>query len=222
MLKTIFLLVVAVVFSLTTIVLANTDKEFFKISVSHDSLTQHARNQVECLADNIFFEAAYEPLEGQVAVAIVTFNRVNSTEFAGDICGVVKEKTRVTRIGNQRVVCQFSWYCQQREKDASYNKEKYLTSAQKIVYDRIYNLAFYLYVNSDKIQDNTGGALFYHADYVSPNWRNLNRTVKIGRHIFYKPDTPGDRNNGKYDAEIKPRTEGRFSVAFLLPSDGRH
>lgn len=222
MLKTIFLLTVAVVFSITTIVSANADRNVFKISVPHNSLTEHARNQVECLADNIFFEAAYEPIEGQVAVAIVTLNRVNSKEFANDICGVVKEKTRVTTIGNQRVVCQFSWYCQQREKTASYDKEKYLTSGQKIVYDRIYDLAFYLYVNSNTIQDNTGGALFYHADYVSPNWRNLNRTVKIGRHIFYKLDRPGDRNNAKYDAEIKPRTEGRFSVAFLFPSNGRN
>ena len=29
-------------------------------------------------------------------------------------------------------------------------------------------------------------ALFYHADYVSPQWRdNSKRVMKIGKHIFY-------------------------------------
>jgi spore germination cell wall hydrolase CwlJ-like protein len=29
-------------------------------------------------------------------------------------------------------------------------------------------------------------ALYYHADYVNPQWR-LDRITKIGAHIFYKP-----------------------------------
>jgi spore germination cell wall hydrolase CwlJ-like protein len=33
------------------------------------------------------------------------------------------------------------------------------------------------------------GALYYHADYVSPGWK-LPKIDKIGRHIFY-----GERNN---------------------------
>jgi spore germination cell wall hydrolase CwlJ-like protein len=207
--KTIFLILVAIVFAITTIYLAN-ESDVLNVSVSRESLTSSAQKQVECLADNIFFEAAYEPREGQVAVAVVTFNRVNSHHFAKDICGVVKEKS--TR------VCQFSWYCQDRERAASYNKEKYLTENQKEVYNNIYNLALYLYVNSNRIVDNTGGALYYHADYVKPNWRHLNRTVKIGRHIFYKP---GDVN-GKYDAKTKFGTEGRYNVAFVFPSNGRY
>jgi spore germination cell wall hydrolase CwlJ-like protein len=33
----------------------------------------------------------------------------------------------------------------------------------------------------------TGGADHYHADYVNPYWAaSLTKTVKIGRHIFYK------------------------------------
>lgn len=216
--KTIFLIIVALIFSLTTIFLANNDQEVLKIKISHNSLTEKAKKEVECLADNIFFEAAHEPKEGQIAVASVTFNRVNSPHFAKDVCGVVKEKTQVTQIGNTRVVCQFSWYCQTKEKLVSYDKEKYLTNREKELYNKIYDLALHLYVNSNRIKDNTGGALYYHADYVNPNWKNLNRTVKIGRHIFYKP---GDLD-GKYDAKIKPRTEGRFSVAFVLPSDGRY
>lgn len=218
MYKTIFLIIVTVVFSLTTIILAHDNSdELLKIRITKESLTKDAQKEVECLADNIFFEAAYEPIEGQAAVAIVTFNRVKSNQFPNTICDVVKQKTRVSNIGDRRIVCQFSWYCQTKEYFLSYNKEN-LTGRQKEVYNNIYDLAFHLYVNSHKITDNTGGALFYHADYVNPKWRNLDRTTKIGRHIFYKPGEV----DGKYDAEIKLRTEGRFSLAFVLPTDGRY
>jgi spore germination cell wall hydrolase CwlJ-like protein len=37
--------------------------------------------------------------------------------------------------------------------------------------------------------DPSRGSLFYHADYVSPNWRGLQKVTVIGRHIFYvKPE----------------------------------
>ena len=37
------------------------------------------------------------------------------------------------------------------------------------------------------IFDITDGATFYHADYIpDPRWaKNVNKTVKIDRHIFY-------------------------------------
>jgi spore germination cell wall hydrolase CwlJ-like protein len=31
------------------------------------------------------------------------------------------------------------------------------------------------------------GALFYHADYVNPQWKKV-RVAKIGRHIFYRKE----------------------------------
>jgi len=38
-----------------------------------------------------------------------------------------------------------------------------------------------------KLEDITGGATNYHADYVRPSWASsMKQTVKIGRHIFYK------------------------------------
>ena len=33
--------------------------------------------------------------------------------------------------------------------------------------------------------DSITDALYYHADYVSPNWK-YKRVAKIGAHIFYK------------------------------------
>ena len=66
--------------------------------------------QLECLAKNIYFEAATEPFEGKVAVAQVTMNRVESGKFPADVCDVVFQKNTFYN----RVVCQFSWYCEER------------------------------------------------------------------------------------------------------------
>jgi spore germination cell wall hydrolase CwlJ-like protein len=41
--------------------------------------------------------------------------------------------------------------------------------------------------SSESNTNYTKGADHYHADYVSPYWKDLmTKTVKIGRHIFYK------------------------------------
>jgi spore germination cell wall hydrolase CwlJ-like protein len=36
-------------------------------------------------------------------------------------------------------------------------------------------------------------ALYYHADYVNPQWR-LERITKVGTHIFYRPYPKKDNN----------------------------
>jgi spore germination cell wall hydrolase CwlJ-like protein len=47
------------------------------------------------------------------------------------------------------------------------------------------DLAAYVYANHQKIKDPSKGALFYHADYVNPGWKNMVYLTKIGRHKFY-------------------------------------
>ena len=48
--------------------------------------------ELNCMAMNIYREAAGEPFEGKVAVAQVTMNRVNHTDFPKSVCAVVYEK----------------------------------------------------------------------------------------------------------------------------------
>lgn len=138
-------------------------------------MSADAKEQVECLAENMYFEAAHEPLKGQMAVAFVTINRVKSGYFESDICGVVKQKTGKT--------CQFSWWCEDRPKAIS--TAKALTNDRNMLYNDIRNLAVYVYANHDKLEDPSRGALFYHADYVNPKWKNMEHLTTIGRHIFY-------------------------------------
>lgn len=144
-------------------------------------LTSDAKREIACLAENIYFEAAYEPEVGQLAVAFVTMNRVKSGRFPDTICGVVKQKTGPT--------CQFSWWCETKPYVMSTNHV--LTRTNNPVYNRIQDMAVNFYLNHDRMKDPSKGALYYHADYVNPGWK-LPKNIQIGRHIFY-----GDKN-GRY------------------------
>lgn len=145
------------------------------LKVYYNQLSPSVKSEIDCLAKNIFFEAAHESRKGKEAVAFVTLNRVNSGLFPQTICEVVKQKASG--------VCQFSWYCQEKEKRLSYSNV--LTDTHEKMYNEIRDLAIFVYANYEKLTDPTKGALFYHADYVNPNWRNVIKTTTIGRHIFY-------------------------------------
>lgn len=149
----------------------------FPLKAYYNNLSADAKREIQCLADNIYFESAYEPEKGKIAVAFVTLNRVNSGLYPDNICDVVKQRTKN--------VCQFSWYCEERPKRISYSGV--LTNGQSSLYNDIRNLAIYVYANYEKMEDPTKGALFYHADYVTPIWRKqMIKTTQIGQHIFYK------------------------------------
>ena len=76
------------------------------IDVRYEQLTKDAKKQIDCLADNIYHEAGYEPDQGKIAVALVTMNRVQDPRYPKDICSVVKQKVKYT--------CQFTWFCQDK------------------------------------------------------------------------------------------------------------
>jgi spore germination cell wall hydrolase CwlJ-like protein len=129
--------------------------------------------QLDCLTRNVYWEAASEPFEGKVGVAQVTMNRLASGKFADTVCGVVYQKNIVY----QKVICQFSWYCESPGQMRPVQKELWKESeevAKKVLLEN-----FRL--------PSLKGALYYHADYINPNW-NKPKIDKIGRHIFY-----GDR-----------------------------
>lgn len=150
-------------------------KDFQFKNVSYHNLTPQAKRQIDCLAENIYFESAHEPELGKLAVALVTLNRVNSGNYPNDICGVVYQKTKDT---HDRTVCQFSWVCMPEF------LSKRLTIKSKPLYYDIRDLSVHVFLNYERMEDITQGAMFYHADYVNPGWR-LPVNTKIGRHIFY-------------------------------------
>lgn len=128
---------------------------------------------LNCLALNIYKEAGYEPFEGKVAVAQVTLNRVEDSRFPDSICDVVYQKSAFTG----RVVCQFSWYCDSVHRVRPVNDSAYQES---------YEIAKKVLLEDFRLPSLTD-ALYYHADYVSPNFhQRQERISQIGAHIFYK------------------------------------
>ena len=154
-----------------------TQKKFDKLKLSAyagsaDVVSIKTREkQLDCLAINIYREAGHEPFEGKVAVGQVTMNRVEDGRFGDDVCGVVYQKNVVM----ERVVCQFSWYCDSTHRNRPVNKAAYNES---------YEVAKKVLLEDFRL-DVLKPALYYHADYVNPRW-NLEKIGKIGRHIFYK------------------------------------
>jgi spore germination cell wall hydrolase CwlJ-like protein len=126
--------------------------------------------QLACLTKNIYWESASEPFEGKVAVAQVTINRVESGKFAPDICGVVYQKNVVL----DRVVCQFSWFCDGSSKVKPIYPAHWKESEE--VAKKVLLEGFRL--------PGLKTALYFHADYVQTQW-NKPQVAKIGRHIFY-------------------------------------
>lgn len=134
--------------------------------------------QLDCLAINIYREAGYEPFEGKVAVAQVVMNRVKSEQFGNDVCGVIYQKNVVM----DKVVCQFSWYCDSATKARPVNKQ---------AYDESYEVAKKVLLEGFKL-DILRDALYYHAIYVNPRW-SLEKIGQIGNHVFYKPKQRGEK-----------------------------
>lgn len=173
-----YLLSIIITLILVILLLFNTKSKAFEsssslVDVPYKFLNATEKKEVDCLIDNIYHEALTESRDGQIAVALVTLNRVKSNVFEKNVCGVVHQKTK-NASGN--TVCQFSWLCEGK---------KSLTQTQKEAYNNIKEVALYVYFNHSVIYDLTYGAIYYHADYVSPGWNNLKKTTKIGRHIFY-------------------------------------
>ena len=127
--------------------------------------------QLDCLTRNIYWEAASEPFEGKVAVAQVTMNRVDSGNFGNGVCGVVFQRN----IFYEKVICQFSWACENTHKFKPVHPKLYAESEE---------VAKKVLLENFRLPGLTN-AIYYHADYVNPGWKK-EKIIKIGRHIFYK------------------------------------
>lgn len=129
--------------------------------------------EVECMAKNIYYEARSEPVEGQIAVAQVTLNRVDHNNWPDNICDVVYQPK------------QFSWTWTVKDQDPK----------DMVAYKRAITIARDVMIGN--VVDPTGNATFYHTTWVNPNWNQYMEVSKvIGAHVFYYWD-------GKWDKKKK-------------------
>ena len=146
------------------------------------SIKKHLENnlidekELECMAKNIYFEAAIESTAGKIAVGQVVLNRINSKYYPDTVCEVVKQGRHYPNGFPVRDRCQFSWYCDGKH-DVPYPGQLWKKSQ---------DIAKFMLTSGYEV-DITDGALNYHADYIpNPRWaKETNKTVKIDRHIFY-------------------------------------
>jgi spore germination cell wall hydrolase CwlJ-like protein len=124
---------------------------------------------VDCLAATVYYEAAQEPVEGQLAVMQVVINRMRHPAYPKSICGVVFQ-------GHERTTgCQFSYTC-----DGSLRRQP-----SAAAWDRYRQMARTML--GGQVYAPVGLATHYHADYVLPYWSSSLDKLRVeGRHIFYR------------------------------------
>ena len=127
----------------------------------------YQNTEIGCMGQAIFYEAAGEPYQGQVAVANVIFNRMSSGIYPRTVCGVIRERGQFQWVNNHKLRKKRVYHATKRDK-------------------RIHNLASKLYrqYKSGKRHDTTRGSLFFSSNGVRPAPRAV-KSVKIGRHQFF-------------------------------------
>ena len=143
--------------------------------ISYQIKADELQEQLECMAEAIYFEARSESLMAQIAVGIVIKNRVESDKFPDDYCSVVHQG--VKRKGNMvKHQCAFSYYCDGKS-EKIYNDRAYFEAMDAAM------LVMLEGATIKKIREAT----HYHAIYVKPSWaRKLTYLGTVGLHKFYK------------------------------------
>ncbi len=129
-------------------------------------------DELDCLAEAVYFEARGEGAHGQRAVAEVILNRRADPAFPDNVCAVVHQGFNPANPELHQ--CQFSYFCDGLP-EAIGDRERLA---------RIRAMAWNM-LRGEK-SNLAQGATHYHADYVSPTWtRNLVRVARVDQHIFY-------------------------------------
>lgn len=127
----------------------------------------------KCLTDNIYYESAFEPYEGRLAVAQVTLNRAGTP---ANVCKVVYFK-KVNKVTGKKEAA-FSWTLGKKWKAKGMNKKRYR---------ECYMLARAVltkHVHSAMIDSSVK---YYHrADMVARWDENYTMVAQIGDHVFFK------------------------------------
>ena len=178
----------------TSTVYANTPNEtIYNCDTQREDTTN-------CLACNIYHESRSESVAGQVAVGLVTLNRMASKHYPNKVCDVVYELRRSKKTG--RLVPMFSWTKDGRH-DRVFNEKKWKLAraiSQRLLSESI-------------IHDFTLGALWYHRIDVKPFWmKHYHPTVKIGLHQFYADSEETFLRNLLYANYSKTEAKGLIQL----------
>lgn len=164
------------------------------IDASIAKATGFRRNEMMCLALNIYHEARGSSVKNKMAVGLVTLNRKKLPDYPKTVCDVVFQHTTrvVSKENNSGVVydakvkiAQFSWITKSID-DILPEEEDEWTESQR--------LASFLYNYQGRFEDFTNGATHFYAPRLlsklklpKPAWvkRGLGKQ-HIGDHVFMR------------------------------------
>lgn len=132
-----------------------------------------AKTEMTCLALNIYHEARGEAPTGQIAVGMVTMNRVANPSYPKSVCAVVYQPKQFSWTGDKIVDVPrdiAAWRAAQRIAEFVYHK-----------YPKFHS-------RTSGAIDITGGAVHYYAPkHANPQWaQNQQVTREIGAHRFVR------------------------------------
>lgn len=119
---------------------------------------------IACLARNVYFEARNQSVEGQLAVAYVTLNRLEESAGPRTICDIVYHPGL------------FSWTRDERKHAGQIWEKAAWETARRVAMIAV----------AEPFADPVRGSTFYHAVSIEPYWAStLVRVGQIGDHVFY-------------------------------------
>tara|TARA_B110000285_G_C15002521_1_gene552143 strand:- start:158 stop:697 length:540 start_codon:yes stop_codon:yes gene_type:complete len=145
------------------------------------------KNEIKCLAQNIYFEARDQKIKGQIAVALVTLNRVDSKRFPDSICKVIHQARRYSN--GELIInkCHFSWYC---DGQSDTPRDRIAWKVSNTIAKAMLNqkgVSIKHFGNNWDMEDFLNGATHYHRIDINPYWnRKMISVMSIGDHIFWK------------------------------------
>lgn len=151
----------------------NLEKEIEKVKKTQAIILQTntslklTSEERQCLIKNVYHEAGVEKMEGKIAVAQTTLNRVNAKRWKNSVCGVVYQRA------------QFSWTLDKKKREE--NPKGKLWEDSKLAVEQ--------FEKGARVK-NLGAAKFYHTNYIkTPRWAdNSKKLMQVGLHIFYSED----------------------------------
>lgn len=142
--------------------------------------------QLDCMAQNVFFESRGEDANGKVMVATVVLERTMSPHFPSTICGVVNQANTDSHGNLIKAKCSFSWVCDGENHDIDFTND-----AVAAEWEQSYTIAKLVMLGALKPSKkiDIDGMTHYHAEYVKPYWakdKNYKLIARVGRHMFYR------------------------------------
>jgi len=155
-----------------------------------DPLYAHLdKNEVYCMASNIWHEARAEDIEGQFAVAHATLERVKDKRYPSTICGVVLASVPDPKNPSlpKKYNCAFSWNCDRKsDKIHLYNKNGLPNRSAVKTFTT--TVVVSLMAITGEIGDFCNGAnYYYNPKLANPSWSNYyTETCVLGNHRFLR------------------------------------